>query len=207
MSKRESSRELVESERILTEVLRNVVGLAIFDRQLRYRMVNAYLAASNGTSCESHFGKHLQEILGDVALQVRPAIEQVWSSRRPVVNLEIAGVLPTKPLGGHWIGNYLPIFDSGGRVGQVAAVVVELGTDVQLRSSQPSSSEELVLRSWKDIARYLGTCVKTVQRWEIDYRFPVRRVTAKKGAVVFALRREVDGWLETRQISARCGPQ
>jgi hypothetical protein len=202
MSKRESQIEVVEAEGILAEVLRNAIGLAILDRRLRFRMVNAYLAASNGASLESHLGKHVQEILGNVALQVRPAIEQVLSSYRPVVNREVAGVLPTKPGGGHWICSYFPIRDPSGRVEHVGAVVLELGADVQLRSSQ--SSEDVVLRSWKDIARYVGTCVKTVQRWEIDHRFPVRRVIPSKGAVVFALRREVDGWLESREMSREC---
>jgi PAS fold len=204
MPKCESQIEAVEADGMLAEVLRNAVGLAIFDRQLRFRMINLYLAESNGTSCESHLGKQLQQILGDVALQVRPAIEHALLSHRPVMNLEIKGVLPTKPRGGHWIGSYFPIRDASGRVEHVGAVVVELGADVQLLSSQSSSSEDVVLRSWKDIARYVGTCVKTVQRWEIDHRFPVRRVIPNKGAVVFALRREVDGWLESQRMSREC---
>src|SRR5215470_2918817 len=106
MPRRELSRELEESEQILAELLRNAVGLAIFDRQLRFRMVNAYLAASNGASSESHIGKHLQEVLGNVALQVRPAMEEVLASNRPVVNREIAGPLPTRPIGGRWICSY-----------------------------------------------------------------------------------------------------
>ena len=60
-----------------------------------------------------------------------------------------------------------------------------------------SSLPNAILRSWKDIAQYMGTCVKTVQRWEHTYNFPVRRVDPKKGSVVLAFKNEVDAWLRT----------
>jgi predicted DNA-binding transcriptional regulator AlpA len=89
-----------------------------------------------------------------------------------------------------------------GSVVQVGAVVVELGTNVRLESADREKATD-VLRSWKDIATYVGTCVKTVQRWERAHKFPIRRVEARKGAVVFALRNEVDEWLRGRTPSAR----
>ena len=60
-----------------------------------------------------------------------------------------------------------------------------------------------VLRSWKDIAQYMGTCVKTVQRWERAYDLPVRRVQPGKGSVVLAFKNEVDQWLlnRTRELN------
>jgi hypothetical protein len=121
-----------------------------------------------------------------------------------VYNCEIAGALPTRPDAGHWISNFFPITDSNGKVVQVGAVVVELGKDVQLQGTHnPSTSAVTLLRSWKDIARYVGTCVKTVQRWEEAHQFPIRRVQPKKGAVVFALRNEVDHWLLSRASPMR----
>jgi predicted DNA-binding transcriptional regulator AlpA len=63
--------------------------------------------------------------------------------------------------------------------------------------------ESTVLLSWKDIARYLGKGVRTVQRWERELGLPVRRpVGASQKSAVLLYRRDVDAWLATR-FSAR----
>jgi hypothetical protein len=65
------------------------------------------------------------------------------------------------------------------------------------------SEDSTVLSSWKDIARYLGKGVRTVQRWERHLGLPVRRPigSSQKSAVVL-YRSDVDAWLATR-FSAR----
>jgi hypothetical protein len=65
------------------------------------------------------------------------------------------------------------------------------------------SEGSTVLSSWKDIARYLGKGVRTVQRWERHLGLPVRRPNGalQKSAVVL-YRGDVDVWLATR-FSAR----
>jgi hypothetical protein len=64
-------------------------------------------------------------------------------------------------------------------------------------------AESTVLSSWKDIARYLGKGVRTVQRWERQLGLPVRRpVGASQKSAVLLYRRDVDAWLDTR-FSAR----
>src|ERR1700760_1846507 len=65
------------------------------------------------------------------------------------------------------------------------------------------SEDSTVLSSWKDIARYLGKGVRTVQRWERHLGLPVRRPNgaSQKSAVVL-YRGDVDAWLATR-FSAR----
>jgi predicted DNA-binding transcriptional regulator AlpA len=65
------------------------------------------------------------------------------------------------------------------------------------------SEDSTVLSSWKDIARYLGKGVRTVQRWERHLGLPVRRPigSSQKSAVVL-YRGDVDAWLATR-FSAR----
>ena len=118
------------------------------------------------------------------------------------MNYELEGALATRPESGHWIANYFPIADSTGKVHQVAAVVVELGKNVDLRQMPDAAATNPILRSWKDIAYYVGTSVKTVQRWERAHRLPVRRVEPSKGAVVFAFKNEVDRWLRGRAESS-----
>lgn len=57
-----------------------------------------------------------------------------------------------------------------------------------------------VLTSWKDIARYMGKGVRTVQRWEQDFGLPVRRPLGSNKKAVLARPRELDAW-----VAFRCG--
>lgn len=186
-------------EQLLSTFFNNSnVGLAVFDRQMRYNLVNQHLASTHGISPESHRGKSLRDILGPVAEQIEPSIERVFVTARPIINQEIAGPVPSRGFR-RWVDNFFPITSPDGRVDLVGVVVVELPPDgpAPTEGAQASRDQKL-LRSWKDIACYVGACVKTVQRWEQDFRFPVRRLNPSKGAVVYAVRSEIDEWLLAR---------
>ncbi len=58
-----------------------------------------------------------------------------------------------------------------------------------------------VLTSWKDIARYMGKGVRTVQRWEQDFGLPVRRPQGSGKKAVLARPRDLDAWVATRCTS------
>ena len=63
------------------------------------------------------------------------------------------------------------------------------------------ADESTVLSSWKDIARYLGKGVRTVQRWEQHLGLPVRRPAgASQKSAVLLHREDVDAWLATRFV-------
>lgn len=51
------------------------------------------------------------------------------------------------------------------------------------------------LQGWKDIAAYLGRGVRTVQRWE-QFGLPIHRPAGREKSTVFALRSELDKWME-----------
>jgi Tol biopolymer transport system component len=57
------------------------------------------------------------------------------------------------------------------------------------------------LDSWKEIAGYLNRDVRTVQRWERDFGLPVQRLPGGPKAGVFAMRAELDRWLESNPES------
>jgi len=59
-----------------------------------------------------------------------------------------------------------------------------------------------ILRSWKEIAAYAGASVRTLQRWEREFRLPIRRIATKKGSVVFAFRSDLDTWFRARTQTA-----
>lgn len=54
-----------------------------------------------------------------------------------------------------------------------------------------------VLKSWKEIANYIGCSVRTVQRMERSCALPVRRVSDSNRGMVFALSDELDLWLSS----------
>jgi hypothetical protein len=56
------------------------------------------------------------------------------------------------------------------------------------------------LSGWKEIANYLGKGVRTVQRYEREFGFPVRRPAAKSRAAVIATKAEVDAWVSASPI-------
>ena len=56
------------------------------------------------------------------------------------------------------------------------------------------------LSGWKDIAKYLGKGVRTVQRYERQFRLPVRRPSGKTQGSVLATKAELDAWVSARAI-------
>jgi hypothetical protein len=190
---------------LLSDVFYNsTAGLAIFDDQLRYVAVNPRLAAMHGIPVESHLGKTLQEILGEFAFRVEPAFRQVFATGLPFLNLDVTGTLPAKPGIGRWVDNLFPAIGANGRVKHVSVAVVELRPDTKpepagaICEAESLHTANEVLRSWKEIANYVGASVKTVQRWEQHYNFPIRRLKRCKGAAVFALKADVDSWVRLR---------
>jgi CheY-like chemotaxis protein len=62
-------------------------------------------------------------------------------------------------------------------------------------------SGELLLNSWKEIAGYVGRSERTVQRWEKQFGFPVRRPAGKSRSAVIALPSEIQGWSRNARMN------
>jgi hypothetical protein len=56
------------------------------------------------------------------------------------------------------------------------------------------------LSGWKEIAKYLGKAVRTVQRYERQSGLPVRRPAGKPWGSVVGVRAELDGWVKSSPI-------
>jgi CheY-like chemotaxis protein len=56
---------------------------------------------------------------------------------------------------------------------------------------------EVLLNSWKEIARYVGRSERTVQRWERQCGFPVRRPAGKMRSAVIAIPSEIQVWSQS----------
>jgi DNA-binding CsgD family transcriptional regulator len=102
------------------------VGVVICDRRLRYMALNQSLAEMHNVPIKAHLGHSLQQILGGFAEKVAPLWETVLATGRPVGNLEIIGQLPERLGVVHWVHNFFPLKDGGGRVTHAGAFVIEV---------------------------------------------------------------------------------
>jgi tetratricopeptide (TPR) repeat protein len=57
------------------------------------------------------------------------------------------------------------------------------------------------LDGWKAIAAHLGRDIRTVQRWELQEGLPVRRLEHRQRSSAYAIKAELDAWLESRSLS------
>ena len=66
---------------------------------------------------------------------------------------------------------------------------------------------QTVVRSWQNIANYIGRTPRTVQRWEHQFGMPVHRTQISGGRIVFAFARELDFWLRSTPSKRAWVPQ
>ena len=102
------------------------IGVAVFNRRIRFCAINHALASFNRVPPEAHLGKPLDPIIGNLANVVGERIERVLHTGQAVTGCELSGKLPRRADIGYWLEDYLPIFDERGRISNVCVVVVEL---------------------------------------------------------------------------------
>jgi len=116
-----------EAQQSLAALLSSsTVGVAVFDRQLRFQTINNALASMNGLPGEAHLGKTSHHVLGTAAKKIEAALDHVFVTGDPLSNFELTARLPTRSETGHWIENYYPIKAASGKVLQVGVIVLEV---------------------------------------------------------------------------------
>jgi PAS domain S-box-containing protein len=115
---REATRQLQMSMALFETVYGKApVGLGFHGPDLRFVMLNQYLADINGKPVEAHIGLRPSEIIGDFGKPIEQAHQQVLESRMPLLNIEASGPRPSDPRQlGYWIANYHPVFADDGRI-------------------------------------------------------------------------------------------
>jgi DNA-binding CsgD family transcriptional regulator len=122
----------------------STVGVAICDRQLRFRAINDALASMNGIPAKKHLGKTIHAVLGSAAAKIQPAFDHVFATGQPLSDVEVIAELPTRGTIGHWSESYFPIKDQTGEVREVGAVVLELTRGKELEASLSRLTDKLV---------------------------------------------------------------
>ena len=129
----------------------STVGVAICDRQLRFRAINHALASMNGLPAAAHLGKAIQAVLGNAAAKVLRAFEQVFATGQPLTNIELKAKLPARDAPGHWNASYIPIKNRAGEVQHVGAIVLELTKGKELDSALLRLTNKLtrIISAWR----------------------------------------------------------
>jgi len=144
----------------------STVGVAICDRQLRFRAINAALASMNGIPAEAHLGKTIHAILGRAAAKIQPAFDHVFATGQPLSNVEVTAELPARGIVGHWSESYFPIKDRAGEVREVGAVVLELTRGKELETSLRQLTNKIVRVNSSFIRPIAGNVARTTKLLE-----------------------------------------
>ena len=101
------------------------VGLAVVDREFRFRHVNDALAEINGQSAESLIGRTVAEVVPDLW----PGLEPIYRAAlrgEATRDLPVTGRTAAGPQERHWLASYQPVRDAAGGVWGVGIVVQDV---------------------------------------------------------------------------------
>jgi PAS domain S-box-containing protein len=140
----ERTAELERSNALLETVYASApVGLCFMDRNLRFVMVNDYLAEINAVPAADHIGRTLPEVLGPVGAVFELDYRRVLESGRPLVDLESTGAVPGAPgVDKHWIASYYPVFGPDRTLVGINAVVLDI-TERKQQEQRNRDQQEL----------------------------------------------------------------
>ena len=145
------------------------VGLAVWDRDLRYQRINAALASINGIAPDDHLGRTPSELLGALGEEAEQTMRLVLEDGLPRIDVDIEGTTPALPgEPRHWRASWYAVPDSAGQVAGVAAVVVEVTVEREARREQQAASALL--------DAVFGAAPIGIAFWDAELRY--RRVNA-----------------------------
>jgi PAS domain S-box-containing protein len=102
------------------------VGLAFFDRDLRYLKVNDTLAALGGVSPEDHIGRTVADVIPTLAPEIECELGRVLESGAPSLGRELHGQAPTTGEECFWLTSYYPVRTTVGETVGVGVVIADL---------------------------------------------------------------------------------
>jgi PAS domain S-box-containing protein len=120
LSEESAARRLEELESVYR---RAPVGLAHFDRDLRYVRVNERLAEMNGLSVREHLGRRFHDVNPQAARMLKPLMEQIVESGVPMSHIETTARPVTDSVPHAYVLDFEPVKDQGGAVRGIVAVI------------------------------------------------------------------------------------
>ncbi|WP_218081535.1 PAS domain S-box protein [Anthocerotibacter panamensis] len=101
------------------------IGLAFWDRELRFMRVNPAFARMNNRSSEEYLGRTLAEVQPHLAQVVEPLLQQVLATGATILDRELEGEAESdQPR--HWQVSYYPVYTREQQLWGVGAVMTEV---------------------------------------------------------------------------------
>ena len=124
----DTERRLGDSFALLDTVFESApVGLALFDRELRFRRVNERLAEFTGVPAAAHIGRRREDVLERVPPGTEDVLERVLASGRTVENAEVS--VPARDgRERHFLASWFPVRDGRGAVIGVGTVLRDISS-------------------------------------------------------------------------------
>ena len=103
------------------------IGIAYYDRDLRYRRLNEKLAEINGVPIEDHIGRTVAEVLPEMDPRVTEELRRVLETGTPKVDVEFVGATPASGEAQRTFSSGIyPVRDAVGNVTGVGAVIIDI---------------------------------------------------------------------------------
>lgn len=103
------------------------VGLAVYDRNLRFVRVNDALAKFHSLAPAQHVGRRVEEVNPEFGKEIVKCLQEVFSSGEPVLNMESRRVMAGNPAQEReFLASYYPLLGEDGSVSAVCSVVLEV---------------------------------------------------------------------------------
>ena len=163
------------------------VGLAFYDRDLRYLKINETLAALNGVPAEEHIGRTAGQVIPAIAEKVEPLLRSVLESGEPVLGKELRGATAATPEERYWLASYYPVRSGDGEMIGVGAVVADL---------TERTRGQLRLAAQYEVTRILSSVASFDEAAEAGARGDVRQARLVD-------RRDLDGLRRRHSAHAR----
>jgi PAS domain S-box-containing protein len=138
-------RRVAERTAELESMLANAtIGLAFFDRDIRFIRINNCLARMNGVPIADHIGRPLREVLPTIADTVEPMLRRVFDTGRPVTEMELEGTIAAHPGERRfWLHSIYPVPGQDGTVISVGAAVTDITEQKRAQEKLAAANAEL----------------------------------------------------------------
>jgi two-component system, cell cycle sensor histidine kinase and response regulator CckA len=132
------------------------IGFALYTDEMRYRVVNRYLAEMHGIRAEDHIGRTVEEVVPHRASQLREAFRQVAETRKPLLNWETSYETTAEPRQLRYCSErWYPLFTAEGRIYGVYCTVTDVTAYRRAEEELRVSQERLLLaQSAAGVATY-----------------------------------------------------